>query len=189
MMCQADSKNSATNPLYANLRRWLGAASLAIWCAVGLAACNKDTGPVSPMNQPPGTFSVSVVPALNAASISWTAAVDPDGDTVSYTLVVEGDTLLVAVLGGDHSTPLGLIEALAGGPSNFGILQIDAHCDLREAYEDMARAQMAHILEETRERWPVTAATLPVRSTPASTSSVVEAASKTGWVTSAMAAR
>ncbi len=39
-----------------------------------------------------------------------------------------------AVLGGDHSTPLGLIEALAERHA-FGILQVDAHMDLRESYE------------------------------------------------------
>lgn len=42
---------------------------------------------------------------------------------------------LVAVLGGDHSTPLGLIRALAEKHQEFGILQIDAHADLRDAYE------------------------------------------------------
>lgn len=41
----------------------------------------------------------------------------------------------VALLGGDHSTPLGLIRALAKRYPGFGILQIDAHMDLREAYE------------------------------------------------------
>ena len=41
---------------------------------------------------------------------------------------------LVAVVGGDHSSPLGLIRALSK-KENFGILQIDAHMDLREAYE------------------------------------------------------
>ncbi|CAG0990030.1 MAG: agmatinase family protein [Bacteroidetes bacterium] len=41
----------------------------------------------------------------------------------------------VAVLGGDHSTPLGLIEALAEKYSSFSVLQIDAHADLRKAYE------------------------------------------------------
>lgn len=40
----------------------------------------------------------------------------------------------VAVLGGDHSTPLGLLQAL-GEEMEFGILQIDAHMDLRETYE------------------------------------------------------
>jgi agmatinase len=42
---------------------------------------------------------------------------------------------LVAVLGGDHSTPLGFFKAIAESKGEFGILQIDAHCDLREAYE------------------------------------------------------
>lgn len=42
---------------------------------------------------------------------------------------------VVGVLGGEHSTPLGLIEALNDRHENFGILQIDAHADLRDAYE------------------------------------------------------
>jgi agmatinase len=41
----------------------------------------------------------------------------------------------VAILGGEHSTPLGLIEALNDQGDEFGILQIDAHADLRNAYE------------------------------------------------------
>ncbi|MBL7891727.1 MAG: agmatinase family protein [Bacteroidia bacterium] len=42
---------------------------------------------------------------------------------------------IVALLGGDHSTPLGLMQALAERHSSFAILQIDAHADLRDAYE------------------------------------------------------
>lgn len=42
---------------------------------------------------------------------------------------------LVGLLGGDHSTPLGYFKAIADKYENFGILQIDAHCDLRDAYE------------------------------------------------------
>ncbi|MES2702415.1 MAG: agmatinase family protein [Bacteroidota bacterium] len=41
----------------------------------------------------------------------------------------------VGVLGGDHSTPLGFIKALAQLHPDFGILQVDAHADLRIAYE------------------------------------------------------
>jgi agmatinase len=41
----------------------------------------------------------------------------------------------VALLGGDHSTPLGMMQALAEKHKSFGILQIDAHADLRDAYE------------------------------------------------------
>ena len=43
---------------------------------------------------------------------------------------------LVAVAGGDHSTPLGLLRALGKRHSKFGILHFDAHADLRDAYED-----------------------------------------------------
>ncbi len=42
---------------------------------------------------------------------------------------------LVALLGGDHSTPLGFFKAIAEKFESFGILQIDAHMDLRKAYE------------------------------------------------------
>lgn len=39
------------------------------------------------------------------------------------------------VVGGEHSAPLGLLQALDTHYSAFGILQIDAHADLRDAYE------------------------------------------------------
>jgi agmatinase len=42
---------------------------------------------------------------------------------------------LVGIVGGDHSTPFGFFKAIAEKHGDFGILQIDAHCDLREAYE------------------------------------------------------
>jgi agmatinase len=42
---------------------------------------------------------------------------------------------IVGLLGGDHSTPLGFMKAIGEKYGDFGILQIDAHCDLREAYE------------------------------------------------------
>ena len=41
----------------------------------------------------------------------------------------------VGLIGGYHSTPLGFIKALSEIHSEFGILQIDAHADLRDAYE------------------------------------------------------
>jgi agmatinase len=41
---------------------------------------------------------------------------------------------IVGVIGGEHSAPLGLMQALAEKES-YGILHIDAHHDLREAYE------------------------------------------------------
>ena len=41
----------------------------------------------------------------------------------------------VALVGGDHGIPLGLYRLNAEQHGEFGILQIDAHCDLRESYE------------------------------------------------------
>ena len=40
---------------------------------------------------------------------------------------------LVGLVGGDHSTPYGLVQALGERGEGFGILHIDAHCDLRRA--------------------------------------------------------
>ncbi|MBN8702167.1 MAG: agmatinase family protein [Bacteroidetes bacterium] len=42
---------------------------------------------------------------------------------------------IVGLVGGDHSTPLGLMQALSEKHKSFAILQIDAHADLRDAYE------------------------------------------------------
>ena len=58
---------------------------------------------------------------------------------------------LVGLLGGDHSTPLGYIKALSERHESFGILQIDAHCDLRKAYEDFVYSHasiMYNVLNE-----------------------------------------
>lgn len=45
------------------------------------------------------------------------------------------DNKLIGLIGGDHSTPLGMMQALAEKFGNYTILQIDAHADLRNAYE------------------------------------------------------
>ncbi|MCE3227125.1 MAG: agmatinase [Bacteroidetes bacterium] len=42
---------------------------------------------------------------------------------------------LIGLVGGDHSTPLGMMQALSEKFGNYAILQIDAHADLRDAYE------------------------------------------------------
>lgn len=42
---------------------------------------------------------------------------------------------MVGLVGGDHSSPYGLIKAVARHEGPVGILHLDAHCDLREAYE------------------------------------------------------
>lgn len=58
---------------------------------------------------------------------------------------------LVAILGGEHSVPFGAIKALSQKYEEFGILHIDAHCDLREAYEGFTYSHasiMYNVLKE-----------------------------------------
>ena len=60
---------------------------------------------------------------------------------------------LVGLLGGDHSTPLGFFKAMAEKYPDFGILQIDAHMDLRKAYEGFNYSH-ASIMYNTLEQVP-----------------------------------
>ena len=47
------------------------------------------------------------------------------------------DDKIVGVVGGEHSVPLGYLQALSLKYKNFGILHIDAHADLRNAYQGL----------------------------------------------------
>jgi agmatinase len=53
--------------------------------------------------------------------------------SVANKLLAEGK--MIGLVGGDHSTPLGFLRALSERYNRFGILQIDAHADLRKSYE------------------------------------------------------
>ncbi len=58
---------------------------------------------------------------------------------------------LVCLLGGDHSTSLGFMRSLGEKHGQFGVLQIDAHCDLRKCYENFTYSHasvMYNALEE-----------------------------------------
>lgn len=68
------------------------------------------------------------------------------------------DGNIPGIIGGDHSTPLGAIEAAAAhiktqGTDRFGILQIDAHMDLRPAFEGFAQSH-ASIMHNVLEHVP-----------------------------------
>lgn len=59
---------------------------------------------------------------------------------------------MVGVVGGDHSVPLGLIKALSERYPDMGILHIDAHADLRNAYEGFVYSHasiMYNVLNES----------------------------------------
>lgn len=66
--------------------------------------------------------------------------INREGEAVNQWLFEQAQTAMnqgkkVAVIGGDHSVPLGYMQALAERYPDFGILHIDAHADLRDAYE------------------------------------------------------
>jgi agmatinase len=60
---------------------------------------------------------------------------------------------LVGVVGGDHSTPFGLIRAVAERHPGLGVLHLDAHADLREAYEGFSDSH-ASIMFNVLQRLP-----------------------------------
>jgi len=58
-----------------------------------------------------------------------------------------------ALIGGDHSVSLGAIRAYAERYSGLGVLQIDAHCDLRKSFEGFAYSHasvMDNVLSRTK---------------------------------------
>ncbi|MDQ3191187.1 MAG: agmatinase family protein [Bacteroidota bacterium] len=76
----------------------------------------------------------------NSTSIAFTkeidqASIELNNWVKNISLEYLNKNKLLVLLGGDHSTPLGLMQAIAEKYNSFGILQIDAHADLRVAYE------------------------------------------------------
>ncbi|MDR3181078.1 MAG: agmatinase family protein [Prevotellaceae bacterium] len=60
---------------------------------------------------------------------------------------------VVGLIGGDHSAPFGLLQALNERYDDFGILHIDAHADLRDAYEGFTYSHasiMFNVLDQLR---------------------------------------
>lgn len=58
-----------------------------------------------------------------------------------------------ATLGGEHSVSLGAIEAAADSVPSLGVIQIDAHMDLRDAFEGY-RYSHASVMRNVIERCP-----------------------------------
>jgi agmatinase len=60
---------------------------------------------------------------------------------------------IVGVIGGDHSAPFGAMQALAERHPGMGILHVDAHADLRRAYEGFEHSH-ASIMHNVMTRLP-----------------------------------
>lgn len=70
--------------------------------------------------------------------------------TQTKSLLAEGK--LVGLIGGDHSTPFGAIQAFLARYPKMGILHIDAHADMRMAYEGFEHSHasiMYNVLQNT----------------------------------------
>ena len=86
-------------------------------------------------------------------------AVNAAGDNVCAWLKQEVQRHLAAgkmvgVVGGDHSVPLGAIEAHVQRYPQMGLLHIDAHADLRDAYEGFVHSH-ASIMHNVITRTPL----------------------------------
>ncbi|MCC6669964.1 MAG: agmatinase family protein [Planctomycetes bacterium] len=87
------------------------------------------------------------------------AEVDAAGRRVNEVLEATVEELLargklVGVVGGDHSVPFGAIRTLARHHPGLGILHVDAHADLRHAFEGFAWSHasiMDNVLREVPE--------------------------------------
>lgn len=85
--------------------------------------------------------------AVNAAS-DW---LNDQVDRATTSLLAAGK--IVGLIGGDHSTPFGALRAMARRHRSFGILQIDAHADLRDSFEGF-RYSHASIMHNVLTRIP-----------------------------------
>lgn len=63
------------------------------------------------------------------------ASVDLNNWVYTQTKDLLAQGKLIGLVGGDHSIPLGYMKALAEKHGEYGILQIDAHADLRTGFE------------------------------------------------------
>ena len=90
-----------------------------------------------------------VLEKVNRASEAMNRAVEANFERVLKAGKVPG------LVGGDHSTPFGAIRACAAkaGPAGLGILHVDAHMDLRDAFEGFVWSH-ASIMFNVLERIP-----------------------------------
>ncbi len=93
-------------------------------------------------------------PELRAALHRVNALGERLNDSVRETtqgLLAQGK--IAAVVGGDHSTPFGALQAVAERYPSFGVLHFDAHSDTRQAFEGFVWSH-ASIFHNVLERIP-----------------------------------
>jgi agmatinase len=119
-------------PLPAQVRAWNDEAKAAAKPIIEAAGASADGAALAQVN------------ALCERMNGWVY------DTTSHWLA-KGKT--VGLVGGDHSTPFGCIRAHAERYPGLGVLHLDAHADLRDAYEGFTWSH-ASIMHNVIERIP-----------------------------------
>ncbi len=123
----------------------------------GIACLPTDTR-ITALNESARSDALEVIAALEQgktenAALQRVNAASSEVDTIVYQSAREqlDEGRLVGLIGGDHSSPLGLIRALADTSEPFAILHFDAHHDLRHAYEGFtgSHASIFHNVMET----------------------------------------
>ncbi len=104
--------------------------------------CDSELGDISK----PGIFLADIPKNFNNSK-------EVNDYVSNETAKLLADNKLVGILGGEHSVPLGAYQAISQKYSTFGILQIDAHMDLRLAYEGNEFSH-ASIMRNALERIP-----------------------------------
>ncbi len=105
--------------------------------------CMLDADPVLAAAHEHARLSCVPILARGGAvedDVDAVAAVDAAGDLVNgiaYALTRQllADGKIPGIVGGDHSVPFGAIRAAAERHPGLGVLHVDAHADLRVAYE------------------------------------------------------
>ena len=97
--------------------------------ALGPEAVLDDWRRLVKAGETPPPAAVITLPesALKGPAAMMTAVEGAAGE-----LIAEG--LLPVLLGGEHTVTLGVVAALAGRPGEMGVVQLDAHADLRRSY-------------------------------------------------------
>ncbi|MEM7040882.1 MAG: agmatinase family protein, partial [Bacteroidota bacterium] len=128
---------------------------------IAMAEANADIVALNAATRPKAAFVIEALeagadPEENPELIGAQTQVDLACLEMSKIVEAETKALLdagkmVVLVGGDHSTPLGYFRALQAHYGDFGILQIDAHLDLRDSYEgfEYSHASIMHnVLKE-----------------------------------------
>lgn len=95
--------------------------------------------------------SESLNSALNEVN-DYSARLNDHVYSLAKKFIAQGK--FIGVVGGDHSTPFGAIKALLETYPDMGILHIDAHADLRDAYEGFEHSH-ASIMHNVMTKTPL----------------------------------